>query len=145
MCKFDVSLHQTYTKLTLWSVSFSVSLHQTYTKPTLQFTDFRYVLMIFILISHFCICFVTFLLHLCAVSSFFQVVFLDLQQLMMNNLLIYSLGLESPGFCLGRKVPKKVEIKHSPKIRKVYGGKELNPDSLGRFTLRCLKRVSFEF
>ena len=58
MCKFDVSLHQTYTKLTLWSVSFSVSLHQTYTKPTLQFTDFRYVLMIFILISHFCICFV---------------------------------------------------------------------------------------
>ena len=49
MCKFDVSLHQTYTKLALWSVSFSVSLHQSYTKPTLQFTDFRYVLMIFIL------------------------------------------------------------------------------------------------
>ena len=108
MCKFDVSLHQTYTKLALWSVSFSVSLHQSYTKPTLQFTDFRYVLMIFILnFAFFCICFVTFLLHLCAVSSFFQVVFLDLQQLMMNNLLIYSLGLEKPRLLSWKEGSKK--------------------------------------
>ena len=65
MCKFDVSLHPTYTKLTLWGVSFSVSLHQTYTKFTLQFIDFGCVLMMFIVNFAFlyliCIMFVAFM------------------------------------------------------------------------------------